>query len=303
MSSVHPDPRRLVPLVSDDASGLVPSAPGDLYFDYCLEPYRPRRPTHDKVACENLLWHSLRVTGVGEALAPPLRALQASVGRHRTVWGVKYDGQRIFWELYFYDPRRQLPRSRVGALAQALAPWLELVPQVPATLPYMMASFDLDETTAGRGRIESLNLYFTGEEAHAGRSYKVQSGGIELENTYRFFEAKRDAASIVTLLKSSPFVDYSRPSVLSKVLIPELFACKKICVSSKRACDAIYYSGINVEQLLWFMRRFAYPEALTGFVERHQQRLEHLYFDVGLDYRMDPSGVVNYGKTSYYGTF
>ena len=47
------------------------AGPGDRYFDYCLQPYEPRR--HDdgdgagKLRSENLFWHSLDLAGFIEA--------------------------------------------------------------------------------------------------------------------------------------------------------------------------------------------------------------------------------------------
>ncbi len=108
---------------------------------------------------------------------------------------------------------------------------------------------------------------------------------------------------MLSLLRASLFVDYTDPRTLSKVLIPELFACKKVCVAKKRAADGIYFSGITVEQLLWFLRRFAYPPPIVDFVASRADAFEHLYFDVGIDVRTDPStGALVVPKTSYYGT-
>jgi hypothetical protein len=86
------------------------------------------------------------------------------------------------------------------------------------------------------------------------------------------------------------------------VLIPELFACRRVCVAKKRRCDAVYFSGVAVGQLLYFLKRFSYPGPLVEFVERHQERFEHLLFDVGLDYRQGDDGAIVYPKTSFYGT-
>ena len=36
---------------------------------------------------------------------------------------------------------------------------------------------------------------------------------------------------------------------LADIIMPELFECTKICVAKKRIADAIYYSGITVDQL------------------------------------------------------
>jgi len=281
---------------------LLPSSEADRYFDYCLEPYRPRRPWKDKYRSENLLWHSLLIGNALDELREPLRAVQQSLGKDLTVWGVKWDGSRLWWEVYFYDPRKEDPNATITSIASVLSEWIRVVPRVAETIPYMMVSFDLDASVRARGSIDAVNLYLTGEKAHAGRSYRATGSGFELENTYRFIEPKRDIDEVLPLLRSSAFVDYSGRARLAEVLMPQLFACKKVCISKKRTCDAIYYSGINIEQLLWFFRRFSYPAALVDFVEKHQERFEHLYFDVGIDYRTDESGSICYPKTSYYGT-
>lgn len=290
------------PLVS--LSGpLIPSGPSDRYFDYCLQPYKPRRPWRGKSRGENLLWQSLRHGGVYDSLEAPFRAVQRSLGADMTVWGVKWDGARLFWELYFYDPQREDTTSRLPSLTRVLEPWFEVTPRPPDAVPYMMVSLDFSERTLDSGRIEEVNLYLAGERHHAGRSYRVRADGAELENTYRFFEAKPESDQIIELLRSSLFVDHSDERTLSKVLIPELFACKRICVAKKRTCDAVYYSGITVEQLSWFLGRFDYPREIRDFVKQHEAQFEHLYFDVGIDYRTDPeTGALTYRKSSYYGT-
>jgi hypothetical protein len=300
----HLDASRLVRTAPDRGGALLPSAASDRYFDYCLEAYAPRRPWQGKARSENLLWHALIVGEAGDSLTAPLEAIQRSLGKDMTVWGVKWDGNRLFWELYFYDPRKEDAAARATTLSETLAPWIAVTPRVRESTPYMMVSLDLTRATGSAGRIDELNLYLTGQSEHAGRSYRVRGDGhIELENTYRFLRAKPESDAILALLKSSIFVDYSDPRVLSKVLIPELFACKKICVAKKRSCDAIYYSGITIEQLEWFLRRFAYPARLVEFVATHRERFEHLYFDVGIDYRQDPiSGAITHPKSSYYGT-
>ena len=291
-------------LVSPLFSGspLLESGPDDRYFDYCLQPYRPRRHWRGKVRSENLLWHSLDVVGA-PALRPVLLAIQGALGSDMTVWGVKWDGAKLFWEIYVYDPLREEPNARVGPIADVIRPWLSVVPSVHEATPYMMFSFDLDVETMARGTLTELNLYLTGVQEQAGRSYKLRAEGIELENTYRFMDPKREIRRLLPLVKASVFVDYSEPSRLSKVLIPELFACRKACVAKKRHCDGIYFSGIAVDQFLFFLRRFSYPKPIVDFVAAHQERFAHLFFDVGIDYRTSADGsAVAYPKTSFYGT-
>lgn len=279
-------------------------AAGDRFFDYCLEPYRPRRPWQGKLRSEALLWRALELAGIEDAARPVIEALRGSLGRDMVVFGVKHDGARLFFELYVYDPRKEDPRATVTGLAEALAEVLPIAVPVRETIPYMMVSFDLDAEVLAAGAIRELNLYLTGTTAHAGRSYVVGAGGAELANTYRFLPPKPEIDAVLALVESSLFVDFaSDPTLLSKVLLPELFACKKVCVAKKRARDGIYFSGIDVDQLLAFLRRFGWPPALIEAASASHERLDHLYFDVGLDYEPDAGGGLRYPKTSVYGTF
>ncbi len=280
---------------------LLESGPDDRYFDYCLQPYRPRRSWRARLRPENLLWRSLAVGGVLEHLRPPLLALQAALGKDMTVWGIKWDGHRLFWEIYVYDPDKEDPNATLEGIARTLTPWFEVLPRPRESIPYQMVSFDLDASVASRRTIDELNLYLTGGPGHAGRSYKARATGVELENTYRFLDAKREIDQILPLLKASVFVDYGDPARLSKVLIPELYACRTICVAKKRLRDGVYFSGIAVEQLLFFLRRFGYPSAIIDLVARRPGAFEHLFFDVGIDYALD-GDVMTYPKTSFYGT-
>ena len=277
---------------------------GDRFFDYCLEPYRPRRPWQGKLRSESLLWRALALAGIEAAARPAIEALRASLGRDMTVFGVKHDGARFFFELYVYDPRKEDPAATVAGLTEALAAVLPIRVPVRESIPYMMVSFDLDAATLERGVIDELNLYLTGTKAHAGRSYVVNERGAELGNTYRFLAPKPEIETVLGLVESSYFVDFaSDPRLLSKVLVPELFACKKVCVAKKRLRDGVYFSGIDVDQLLAFLRRFGWPASLVEAVSADHDRLDHLFFDVGVDYEPDGAGGLRYPKTSFYGTF
>jgi hypothetical protein len=293
----------LVELKVRDRFSLLPSGPGDRFFDYCLQPYQPRRPPTGKLRAENVFRRALQAMGCLDAFGQPIAALQQALGRDMTVWGIKHDGTSTWCELYVYDPRKEEPAATLGALRETLAPWARILPEVRESVPYMMVSFDLFADTFDRGEVPEVNLYLTGTPEHEGRSYRVTATSRELENTYCFMEPKRDIDRLLSLLRSSLFVDYGDPRVLSRVLVPELFACKRVCVAKKRHRDGIYFSGIDVDQLLWFLRALAYPATITSFVAQHRGGFEHLYFDVGIDYEQHPDGSIAYTKSSFYGTF
>jgi len=285
------------------ADARLRAGPDDRYFDYCLEPYPPRRPLKaSSRRAEAFLWASLEHAGLRERMKPPLEAVRASVGRDLTVWGVKLDRGRLWWELYFYDPRNELPASKVEALRETLAPWVRLTPRLSGQ-SYMMVSFDIDGPTLDRGTVDQVDLYLTGSPEHAGRSYAAvgDPATFELRNTYRFLDPKREIDVLLPLLEASVFADLKDEKRLAQALLPRFFPCKRICVAKKRNRDSIYFSGIAVDQLADFLERFDYPAPLRKLATEHEAAFEHLSFDIGIDYRQEGEALV-YPKSSFYGT-
>jgi hypothetical protein len=271
----------------------------DRYFDYCLQPYQPRRPTPGKLRSENLLWRSADLAGVSAGFEPCLGAIRRGAGRDLTVFGIKHQAGRLWWELYFYDTDRGQAALRAADLPRLVAPHLTFTVEPRETLPYFMVSFDLFPDLRP---VDALNYYLPLHGVQGGRSYKLwHDGRFELENVYRFYHPKLEVEAMLHDLRMSAFVDYTRVP-LSRALLPELFACNRVCVAKKRLADAAYYSGIDVEQLLFFLRRFDWPAPLVEWVQQESARLDHLRFDVGFDFVMDDAGRVGVTKTSIYGT-
>ncbi|KIG15448.1 hypothetical protein DB30_05565 [Enhygromyxa salina] len=287
--------------MTDERTLLIPSTPGDRFFDYCLEIYEPRCDPADKLRGESLLWHSLEVAGLPRRDDAIFHAIQRAAGRDMTVFGVKWFGGELSWELYFYDPQREDTQITAAALREALVGSLDIAVHVPDAIRYFMYSFDLSAASLARARVDELNVYLQFHEGQGGHSYAVREGACELRNTYRFHRPKLEIDAILHQVQRSLYVDFTRTQ-LAEIVIPELFECQKICVAKKRFADAIYYSGITVDQLLWFFRRFAYPAEVQAFVERERGRFEHLLFDVGIDYHTGPDGRLVYDKTGYYST-
>jgi hypothetical protein len=280
---------------------LVRTTDEDRYFDYCLQPYDPLRDPRGKLRSEVLLWNSLDTAAAPPSLDDALRAVQQTAGRDMTVIGVKHHQGRLWWELYFYDRLKEDAAVFAASIIDATEPWFRFTAQPRETIPYFMFSFDVYPDTAEDGTIDVVNLYLPYYEGQGGRSYKLSAERFEMDNVYRFLHPKLEIQHILHEIRQSVFVDYSRVS-LSRVLLPELIDCNRICVAKKRFADAVYYSGIDVGQLLYFLRLLDYPAPITSFVEAHRSELDHLRFDVGIDYTMQPDGSVVMTKSSYYCT-
>ncbi|MEM7155565.1 MAG: hypothetical protein AAF799_22135 [Myxococcota bacterium] len=282
-------------------SPLVPSTGQDRFFDYCLQPYPPRCDPAGKLRGESLLWNSLQVAGLSEAEYAAFDAIREAAGRDMTVFGVKWFDGRLSWEMYFYDPQRDDEQITAAALRQALKGVLDLRPYVPDSTRYFMYSFDLDAASVRAASVPEINVYLQFHEGQGGHSYALREDSCELRNTYRFHEPKREIDAILHQVRRSMWVDFSTVR-LADIVLPELYECMKICVAKKRYADAIYYSGISIDQLRWFLHRFEYPDAVRSFVDEHHADFAHLLFDVGIDYRSGPDGRLEYPKTGYYST-
>lgn len=288
--------------MTDGRSPLVRSDGRERYFDYCLQPYAPRRVPPDALRSESLLWQSFLVAGAPPELRRAVERIAAACGRDLTVFGVKHQAGRLFWELYFYDPQKEDARATAASVAAAAAGDFALAPLPDERVPYFMFSFDLAVDTLDAGAVRGLNLYLADPVGQAGRSYKLlPDGALELDNLYCFLRPKEDVAEVLTRLRSSVFCDVEKVG-LHRVLAPELFACNRVCVAKKRRSDAVYHSGLELWQFEWFLKRHGYPAALADFVAAHREELGHLRYDVGMDYTADADGRVAVHKTSFYGT-
>ena len=75
-----------------------------------------------------------------------------------------------------------------------------------------------------------------------------------------------------------------------------------IVIANKQHNDSVYFSRIDVDQLIFFLRRMQYPDQICNFVEAQRAKLDHLLFDVGFDYRLEAGKLVIL-KSGYYGVF
>ena len=276
----------------------------DPALNYCLWEYSPAAPAEDKYRSINLLFHSFEYAGVDRRAFDVVDAIRDGIGPFRTVFGIKSRGGRLAWEYYFYDYGRRRREVSITRVLAAVRSHLRCDVPVTESLPYFMFSLDFDDELARGGRpLDVVHMYIgtPGSTVSSGIAYGVRGSGTTLENFYFFFDGRsqRDAAA-GKICSSAYFDDTRRP--LDDVLIPQLRDCRTICVANKQTHDCVYFSGITVDQLLWFLRRFAYPAAIVGFVAEPRCELDHLLFDVGFDYRME-RGELTVLKSGYYGVF
>ncbi|MGA2832475.1 MAG: hypothetical protein ABSE55_05330 [Terracidiphilus sp.] len=275
---------------------------GDKFYNYALWPYAPTLSLANRLKPSNLLLESWDAAGVDRRFFDLIPLLRQAIGEFHTVFGVKQQRSRTWWEFYFYDYRR---RERERSLTRVLE---ALRPLAPSTLTpnenifYFMFSIDITEEIFTRG-IDEAHLYIgnPGSSVSSGISYSLTSTGTKFENIYFFFDARNQLQDTAAKIACSAHID-TRKIAIDEILRPELRVCKTICVANKQENDCVYFAGIGFDQFLFFLRWMRYRAELIAFLEENRTKLDHLDFDVGFDYRMDGDKLTVI-KSGYYGIF
>lgn len=274
------------------------SAGGERLVDLAFAPYRPLRPTAGKAGGDALLWEALQVAGARERWESALRAIQRGVGRGRTIWGASVGAAQRTWRLRLANPGRV---RLLEALRAELGPWLAVAPSVDDDGAYDVLGIELSEEVAASGRVDAVSHYLRGAEPRTLEVWEVGPAGRRRVDEVLIAEAKREINVTLPRIKASGAVDFTGDrSLLGRTLIPELFACRYLHVCRRGDADALVYSGINVDQLTWFLARFDHPAALVDYARRERERLDHLLFDVEVAYRQEGAAIV-YPETTLYG--
>lgn len=273
--------------------------------NYCLWDYPRPAPAENKLRGANLLLQSFADQGGLARGAAMVDSIRRQIGLFQTVFGIKQTSGAIAWEFYFYDYRREGRQISIPRVLDALRPF-HVADLPPAEhLPYFMFSVDIDPLDGGMSQrpLDLVHAYVgnPGSRVSSGVSYALTKHGTRLENFYFFFEPRRDWDDLVGKITSSPHFD-GRGMTLDDLLLPELRDCRTICIANKQMADCIYFSGVTVHQLLWFLTTFRYPRSLIDFVATHTADLDHLLFDVGFDYTSE-AGRLKRLKSGCYNVF
>ena len=128
---------------------------------------------------------------------------------------------------------------------------------------------------------------------------QLTPGRLRLDNLYYFFDAHAHWDQIVGKVAASAHLNL-RGLPIDQILWPEMRDCGVIVVANKKFNDGVYFSRITVDQLILFLGRTGWPAEIQAFVTANRDRLDHLLYDVGIDYRM-VDGRVEIIKSAYYG--
>jgi len=280
------------------------AAATDPFLDFCLWEYRPAAPAEGKYRSVNLLYQSFETAGVSPSVYRFCDELRASLGDWKTVWGIKLVDGQLSWEFYFYDYKRLEREVSIARVIDIIRRYTKCPLQVSEDNLYFMFSVDIDSDLCdGKTGMDHINIYLgdISEHVSAGICYQYTQDGFRLDNLYHFFDRERALDIIKDKIRASLHVSVGKLR-LEEILIPALSRCRTIVVANKKYNDGIYFCGITVDQLILFLEMLAWPASIVESVRNHRDSLDHLLYDVGIDYHMQTDRVV-YLKSSYYGVF
>lgn len=275
----------------------------DSFYDYCHYAYSPLTGTGGlKLKSFNLLLDSFKQKNCSYIFYDLVQKIQNSIGADNTVYGIKKYKNKISWEFYFYNYGRENSKITVSNIIRTIKPFVVFKGKWNENLPYFMFSINISLDILKNGLLPAFRIYITGQsDRRTGLSYLFDGKELKFENHYAFYDPKTEINELVEKIKSSVFIDFSKIG-LNAILLPELILCKTICIANKKGSDCIYYSGIDINQFLFFLKEFGFPRGTVDFIEKHKAKLDHMQYDVGFDYKMKKNEL-KITKSHYYGTF
>jgi hypothetical protein len=276
------------------------AAEGEPLFDYVLERYPPRVPQAGRLRSVNVLYAAAAAAGREGPARDLVERIRGELGPGRTVWGVKHDDEArrlTGLELYFYDWRRERADLSVARVAELVAPFVDVEAEEPRAIPWHMVSVEVpwvDRPAAGA--TVGVSLYVDM------RSYALHAGRLRFENVYTFHDPMREIDDLLRRIRASVHYDEERAG-LATLLLPALVRCHKVCFANKRDGDALYFSRVPTNDVRPVLEARGYPSSLVAFMDREGERLEHLSWDVGIDFSSGEHGALRFRRSGLYGFF
>lgn len=300
-------------------------------FDFMSLPYASPVPPAGKLTPATLFRATVAAGGgASESSAANglIARLRERMGRYPTVWGAKLVGGRFEWELYFcrqYDRSALAPSRVLSALQPRLDRGWECLDVVDEEKPYIMYSVDLPRPSEVEPR---LNIYFTERAFTSPRAlpesvwdrlrrevgengsprtfvvrdldfhlFVVENGTVRHANLYQCIG--RDRERLEAWLSANPHVIGAASA--EAVLFDEFPEAVGIFLALKPEAAGLYYCRVDVDSLLRFMQRMAWPRALVEFARAHREELDHLLFDIGFDFHLH-EGRLEVAKSGVWST-
>lgn len=262
------------------------------YFDYCHLEYEPIATTKNKKNSQDIFFSILT-----KDEKTFINNLIKQIGKEKIVWGIKTDHEKktLEKELYFYNYNQKDPSLDLKRFLNTKNTEIKLTNKIP----YFMYSLNLDNNLIEKNILNEINIYLKNNiNRTGGTSYKIIKNKIELENKYTFYNINEKKLIMQDILNSIFF--YPSKKNIHKLFPKYLEKFYTVCIAKKRKKDRIYYSRININQLMKFTKDFNFKKEIKDYLDNNKEKLDHLYYDISIDY-ITKYGDLKIMKIGFYG--
>lgn len=275
--------------------------PSDPALDFCLWPYvRPQPVSHHSSRQSKIFFDFIGRDRNMQMLEKLFVNVMHANGAFNTVWGLKFEDNRLSAELYFYDYERRNRRIQPLDLLRSSQIPVATNLEICENSDFFMWSFSVEQ---GFDLVESIDIYCdgTGGTVSGGTCYSISGSGTILKNLYYFFNSGTDQEAIRRQIEASArFRGWKKFPVY---LLPNSGAEEIYVFALKRYCDGIYLSRVNLENIIRIFE-IASPQAeMIKYLHENRNEFDHHLFDIGFDLETNSQGILVPGKFAIYGIF
>mgnify|MGYP001305040040 CR=1 FL=1 len=298
----------------------------DIFNDFMGNPYNPSftgklflpiKPNDitTQLKPSNILFHSISNIDYRQKFFNFFTHLRDLNGNDNSCWGIKNIDGKLEWEMYMYKTYNSNCYN-YARIASDKSNFLNLSKFKNHKQNYLMFSFEMKD---GVDELEDINFYFNGMPLHNtmmgrhwGNTYSYDGNNYIKQNDYHFFIydiMTHKRGKLNTLLEMSPMFNskYINELIPNKIFDYYQNVYKggnndfTLCISNKTNSDAVYFVHVNIDILLYFIKKYNYPQELISFIEINKLKFNHLFFDLMIDYKVIDNKLKVF-KTAFYNT-
>lgn len=295
------------------------------YYDVNYFEYFPNNLHKGSLPSAVLLQKAFEAKLLDKKLVARILEIQDALGINSTLWGLRFENNTFSLEFYFFYPKK-FPQNSLQNLKKVLDPYLKIPLKKDQKLKKgcYLISYNLNSEY-----IEKLNIYYpvlskssplismddigyvfnSVDPVFNSFYYTPQDAAYEKTNTYYTFFGLYQLYDILEKTyeccrKLFPDED---PVVSNRYLkFPYLYDGGKLthtsAVTLKESAIGFYFLDLSVSRFITFLKYHKYPDAYIRSIEKDMKNLDHLKFDVGVDfYLKDGKFVIK--KTAFWGSF
>lgn len=284
------------------------------YFDLHFFEYYPK-----------LKWNSLPTSflfkkasdllQINNDLERDYRLITNRNGFNSTLWGIKNEEGILSVEYYFYF-KKKYPQNSIENLADLFREY-----NSHFKIPKIKDDYFIISINPLLNEVKEINIYYPiideNQEIRESKDvgykfnfpnarelslkYEIDTNEVLKSNLY--FAIDQDIP-LLKLKELLAHIGYPKTNIIEESLkLPYL--CHSpfkypIAIAKKEDAFGYYFFSLNISEFIDFLKYHHYPTNYIKVIENNKRRLNHIKFDIGIDFTYD--NYLKIKKTSFYGS-